>query len=154
MIVFRLAKSEYISDLSGRGAEKSGGRWNSIGMPIVYTSESRALCTAEIAVHTGLGNMPVGYILATLEIPDNAITIHVDYNKLDADWRSFPHAHSTQEIGDRFIRDNEALILKVPSVVVPGDYNYLINPNHKDIRGIKIIDKVPFVFDERLFSRI
>ena len=61
MIVYRLCKSIYKKDLSGKGAEIAGGRWNSKGYAILYTSESRSLCTAEIAVHTPLGNVPADY---------------------------------------------------------------------------------------------
>ena len=68
MIVFRLSKATYALDLSGKGAEKTGGRWNSKGIPMVYTSSSRALCTAEIAVHLPLGLVPSGYHLTTLVV--------------------------------------------------------------------------------------
>ena len=70
MIVYRLTKAKYSHDRSGKGAEKTGGRWNSKGIPVVYTSESRALCTSEIAVHTPLGILPHDYMLITIEIPD------------------------------------------------------------------------------------
>lgn len=70
MIVFRLSKSTYTADLSGKGAEMSGGRWNSKGTAMVYTSQSKALCTVEIAVHTPLGNLPLDYTLVTISIPD------------------------------------------------------------------------------------
>ena len=70
MIVFRLSKAAYALDLSGKGAEKTGGRWNSKGVPMVYAGSSRALCTAEIAVHLPLGLVPAGYSLTQLEIPD------------------------------------------------------------------------------------
>src|SRR5690349_5070206 len=107
MIVFRLCKSEFANDLSGKGAETSGGRWNSKGTPLIYTSESRALCTAEIAVHTPLGNIPTGYLLVTLEFPDNFKILQISQKDLPADWRTFPHPHSTQLTGDAFVKKNE-----------------------------------------------
>ncbi|NQU32919.1 MAG: RES family NAD+ phosphorylase [Bacteroidetes bacterium] len=70
MIVYRLTKAKYSNDLSGKGAAKTGGRWNSKGIPVVYTCESRALCTSEIAVHTPLGILPLDYMLITIEISD------------------------------------------------------------------------------------
>ncbi|MGB3529846.1 MAG: RES family NAD+ phosphorylase, partial [Saprospiraceae bacterium] len=73
MIVFRLSKSIYAHDLTGKGAEKSGGRWNSKGTALLYCSESRALCTAEIAVHTPLGNVPLDYELISVELPDHSL---------------------------------------------------------------------------------
>jgi len=153
MIVFRLSKSKFARDLSGKGAEKSGGRWNSKGTALVYTSESRALCTTEIAVHTPLGNLPLDYQLITIEIPDE-IKIHkTDTLTLPVDWKSLPHSHSTREIGDKFVSDGFFAVLQVPSAVVQDEYNFLINPNHSDADKIRIIAIEPFSFDERLFVR-
>ncbi|MFZ1678022.1 MAG: RES family NAD+ phosphorylase, partial [Saprospiraceae bacterium] len=69
------------------------------------------------------------------------------------DWSSIPHAHSTQQIGDQFVKANKYLVMKVPSVIVPGEFNYLINPNHKDMKSVKIKSKEPFNFDKRLFQK-
>nr|WP_255897437.1 RES family NAD+ phosphorylase [Rufibacter sediminis] len=77
MIAYRLSKGLYKNDLSGRGAEIAGGRWNSKGTALLYTCESRALCTTEIAVHTPLGIVPVDYWLITLEIPDELLLSEV-----------------------------------------------------------------------------
>ncbi len=79
MIVYRLAREEYSKDLSGIGAELTGGRWNYKGTRMIYTADSRALCTAEIAVHTPVGIIPKDYKLVTIEIPDD-----VDYKKINA----------------------------------------------------------------------
>jgi RES domain-containing protein len=152
MIVFRLSKSKYSLDLSGKGAEHSGGRWNSKGVAMVYTSESRALCTTEIAVHTPLGNIPTDYQIISIEIPDELID-GVELNSLPSNWNSIPHSHLTQNIGDRFVIDNVYLVLKVPSAVVQGDHNYLINPNHKDFDKVKILEVEGFNFDNRLFVK-
>lgn len=151
MIIFRLGKLKYSRDLSGKGAEKSGGRWNSKRTAIVYTSASRALCTIEIAVHTPLGNIPLDYSLTIIEIPDDIAILEV--KKLPADWQSVPHADSTQKIGDAFISENKFAVLKVPSAVVQDEYNFLLNPYHKDISRIKIRNVELFTFDERLFIK-
>ncbi|MGB2848305.1 MAG: RES family NAD+ phosphorylase [Saprospiraceae bacterium] len=151
MIVFRLSKSIYAHDLTGKGAEKSGGRWNSKGTALLYCSESRALCTAEIAVHTPLGNVPLDYELISVELPDHSlITLS---SALPTDWKSIPPAHTTQLIGDRFVASMEVLTLKVPSVIVPGEYNFLINPAYPDFKKVKIIKKEKFEFDKRLFIK-
>lgn len=151
MIVYRLGKKQFKDDLHGKGAEKAGGRWNRKGNAVIYTSESRSLCTAEIAVHTPLGNIPVDYYLTTIEIPDTAMV--QELTELPADWKSIPHPYSTQVIGDHFLLEQQYLVLKVPSVVVQGDFNYLINPLHRDFAGVKIISTEPFDFDQRLFIK-
>ena len=153
MIVFRLSKLEYAGNLSGKGAEKMGGRWNSKGTAMVYTSESRALCTTEIAVHTPLGNIPLDYQLISIEIPDDIQVNEIAVNELPGKWNSIPHSHSTQVIGDSFVSEQKFLVLKVPSVVVPGEFNFLLNPNHKDFDRVKIVSIEPFNFDERMFIK-
>lgn len=153
MIVFRLSKSRHSKDLSGKGAEKFGGRWNSKGVALLYTSDSRALCTAEIAVHTPLGNLPTDFDIALIKIPENTIIPELEISELPKDWKSIPHSHSTQEIGDQFVNDDQFLVLKVPSAVVQGEFNYLINPAHDDFKSITIEKTEPFAFDQRLFIR-
>ena len=153
MIVYRLSKSKYASDLSGKGAEKIGGRWNSKGIALVYTSESRALCTTEIAVHTPLGNLPFGYELITIEIPDEIPIKEVSSADLPLEWKSIPHSPASQKIGNCFVAEGKFMVLKVPSVVVPGDFNYLLNPAHAEFYKVKIKSVEPFNFDERLFVK-
>lgn len=153
MIVFRLSKSKFADDLSGKGAEKSGGRWNSKGTALVYTSESRALCTTEIAVHTPLGNLPLDYKIISIEIPDDILIQELSNENLPPDWKSIPHVYATQKIGDRFVSEKLSAVLKVPSVVVQDEYNFLINPAHSDSDRIRIKTIEPFNFDERLFNR-
>jgi len=153
MIVFRLSKSMYANDLSGRGAEKAGGRWNSKGTAMVYTSESRALCTTEIAVHTPLGILPLDYVIIAIEIPKTMAIQELEIDILPEDWKSLPHSHSTQEIGDSFVITEKFAVLRVPSAVVQGEYNYLLNPSHKDFKKIKVKLIEPFDFDERLFIK-
>ena len=153
MIVYRLSKSKYASDLSGKGAEKIGGRWNSKGIALVYTSESRALCTTEIAVHTPLGNLPIGYELITIEIPDEIQIKEVAIADLPFEWKLIPHSPASKKTGDSFVAEGKFLVLKVPSVVVPGDYNYLLNPSHPEFYKVKIKSIEPFNFDERLFIK-
>lgn len=152
MKVYRLSKSKFAGDLSGRGAEIAGGRWNSKGTPVIYTSQSRALCLVEIAVHLPVGIIPRDYVLIEIEIPDEAEVQITEENILPFDWNTFPHSPVTQKLGDNFVRENRYLVLKVPSAVVSGDFNYLINPRHPQIKLVQIVFTEPFGFDERLFT--
>ncbi len=153
MIVYRLSKKIYAHDLSGKGAEKAGGRWNSKGIAVVYTSSSRALCVTEIAVHTPLGILPLDYYLVTIEIPDSVNIYELSARNLPKDWKLIPHSGSTQKLGDLFIKESKFLVMKVPSAVVQGDFNYLINPRHEDFSGIRILQTEKFTFDDRLFLK-
>lgn len=152
MIVYRLSRKRYKEDLSGKGAEIAGGRWNSIGIALLYTGENRALCTAEIAVHTPLGITPIDYYILTIELPKTEIE-RIDSKDLKKDWRTFPHQAYTKFYGDDFVKRNESLILQVPSAVIQDEYNYLINPKHEKFDKVKILESEPFRFDRRLFEK-
>ena len=150
MIVYRLSKAQYAQDLSGKGAELVGGRWNSRGNAMLYTSQSIALCVTEIAVHVSLGILPKDYQLIHIEIPDEDL---LEMKRLPKDWQSFPHSNSTQMIGDKFLKEHKHLVFKVPSAAVQGEFNYLVNPRHKNFNQIKIVKIEDFNFDERLFRK-
>ena len=152
MIVYRLSKQQYRNDLSGKGAWLAGGRWNSKGTALLYTGQSRALCMTEVAVHMPYGAIPGDYFLVSIDIPTDSM-LEIAPEALPEDWAGFPHAASTQQIGDDFVRAGEYLVLKVPSATVPGDFNYLINPLHDLSYQVKIAaPPVPFGFDKRLFK--
>jgi RES domain-containing protein len=104
-------------------------------------------------VHIPLRSIPEDYMMIKIEIPDGLTVEAINPANLEADWSSFPHRHSTQLLGDDFVKRGSALVLKVPSAVVQGDYNYLINPAHPDFSRIRIAEIVPFGFDNRLFVR-
>jgi RES domain-containing protein len=152
MIVYRLSKTIFANDLSGLGAEKVGGRWNSPGRAMIYTSASRALSLAEIAVRIPMGNIPDDYSLITLYIPPGS-TFTIQSKDLSPDWKKIPPSRSTRILGDQFIDDKKYLTMKVPSVIVQGEFNFLLNPRHKGMKDVKIISIEPFQFDSRLFTR-
>ncbi|MDR2205190.1 MAG: RES family NAD+ phosphorylase [Flavobacteriaceae bacterium] len=150
MIVYRLSKRIYANDLSGKGAEIAGGRWNSKGVAMLYTGESIALCVAEIAVHIPLGILPVDFCLTHIEIPDESI---FELKNLPHNWNIFPYLNETQKVGDNFAKSGKFLAMKVPSAVVQGEFNYLIHPRHPLFSLVKILKVESFGFDERLFVR-
>ena len=152
MRVFRLSKRKYSKELNGKGAAKSGNRWNSKGTEIIYTAESRALAMAEVAVHLTLATLPSDYVMIEIEIPDNIIIKEIILKELDEDWNNHPPSSNTQKSGDEFIDSIKECLLKVPSAVVQGDSNYLINPYHTDFKKIKIIEITDFPFDKRIFK--
>lgn len=153
MIVYRLVRKKYGFALSGEGAKKAGGRWNSLPLPVIYTSDSRSLCTAEVAVSLPIGILPNDYEMLMIEIPDDTLILEINLIDLPKGWRKFPYLQKTMQLGDQFMSENKYLVMKVPSAVVPGDSNYLINPRHPDFQKIKIIKTEPYEFDERFFNK-
>jgi RES domain-containing protein len=149
MILFRIVKCDYANDLSGTGARLYGGRWNSEGKPAIYLASSRSLAVLEVLVHLPPLMIPNNYCLVEIEVPDDSIT-QLSPDDLPANWRDISPPLALKQTGDEFLKKQEHLLMKLPSSIVPMEYNYLLNPLHQDIRKVKISGKNPFNFDGRL----
>jgi len=149
--IYRLTRSKYSKKLSGKGSAIKGGRWNSVGVELIYCAENRSLAIAEIAVHFSLATLPNDYIMLTIEINSSIKIKEIKEKNLPDTWNEFPPIKQTQEIGDNFVNENKCAVCRIPSVVTKGDYNYLINPKHRDFFKIKISTSESFPFDKRLF---
>ena len=152
MEVFRLTREKYAYTLSGKGAALKGARWNSAGVEIIYTAANRSLAMAEVAVHFTLATLPADYMMVCIEIPDEVTIQKVDVNDLPSNWNEFPHPLTTQSFGDKFVAAYKSCVLRIPSAVTQGDYNFLINPNHPDFEKIAIRSIEKFPFDKRIFK--
>jgi RES domain-containing protein len=132
---------------TGEGAAKTGGRWNSRGVAVVYTSATKSLATLESLVHL---NPPVlfKYVVFPLRFDDALVEIY-PVKSLPADWRLEPTPPSTKAIGDAWVKAARSAVLALPSVIT-GDTNFLLNPAHPDFKKIIIGRPEPFVFDPRL----
>lgn len=150
MKVYRVEREKYLKTiLSGTGASMSKGyRWNSINTKVVYAAESRALATLEVSVHLDLAeDLPNDRFYLEIEIPNDMVILEVKIEDLPDDWNAKPPTVTTQTIGDDFVFEEDAAVLKVPSSIVPQEYNYLINPNHPDSKKIKVTTKTSMTFD-------
>jgi RES domain-containing protein len=153
MILYRFSRKEWGGDLSGRGAERFGGRWNSKGVPVIYCSESRALAMTEIIAYTPPGLIPEGYVLNILETPDDPRLLYtISPEGLPPDWNRYPHGPDTKAIGDGLLKSGEYLLIKAPSALVQDEHNFLINPLHEQFSTVKVLEVLPFNFNERLFK--
>jgi RES domain-containing protein len=155
MVVYRLSKQKYKEDLSGTGASYGvNNRWNTKGIKLLYMSSSRALACSEVSVHIPLGLLPKDgdYHMICIDIPSEITLLEPSLEQLPLAWNSRPVRPESQEFGDNFVLNSEFAVLKVPSIVVSGDYNYLINPKHPDAKLIKQIKTEPFPFDPRLLG--
>jgi len=150
MIVYRIGRCEYISDLSGRGAALYGARWNSKDVHMLYTAQSRALALLEVVVHTGKMPTKTAYCIVTLDIPDTSIET-ISPAQLPADWTTHPSPDYLKKFGDRFIASGKHLALRMPSVLMPEEYNFLLNPAHPDFKKVKIVSQRTLTPDDRLF---
>jgi RES domain-containing protein len=155
MELYRITQEKYAGDLSGNGARIFGGRWNSEGLFAVYTSFSRSLALLETLAHTPakiLGGKI--YMLVTLSVPDAIKPEEPDKNKLTAGWDAPDTRPLTKKMGDQFLRSKSGLLLSVPSVLIPEENNFLLNPLHPDMRKVKIVFKRRIHFDKRVAGNL
>ena len=146
---WRIIKAKHLAGaFSGEGAAKFGGRWNSKGVAVVYTSGSKALAALESLVHL---NPPVmfRYIAIRVEF-DEGLVEHVRAEDLSIGWNGSPPSRASQWVGDSWVREARSAVLSVPSVLVSGEPNYLLNPYHADFGRVRIGSGEDFAFDPRL----
>ena len=137
--------------LSGEGAYRFGGRWNSPGRRAVYLGGSLALASMELLVHLGVPEMLRTYRKLRVRIPDGVISA-VGEQGLPEGWAA-PGLHPvTQEIGDRWLVSRESAVLRVPSAVVAGEVNYVLDPAHPDFVEIEAGDIEDYRFDSRILK--
>jgi RES domain-containing protein len=148
---FRLCKTRHMAaPFTGEGARLNGGRWNSPGKAVVYTSSSLSLATLEVLVHLEdpevFGKL---FSWVSLEIPPEALET-LEPESLPAGWNDDESSQISRAIGDAWLRSTRSAALAVPSVVTPGEWNYLLNPAHPDFSKILIGAPQPFRPDSRL----
>lgn len=149
---WRLAAAAYADRMmSGGGAYRQGGRWNSRGRAVVYMSESLSLCVCENLVHMVKTPMLRSFKSIWVDIPESLI-LTLEEKNLPASWKAVPAPRSTRQIGDKWFDEKATAVLKVPSTVVPDEYNFILNPMHPDFGELKIGKISDFQFDERLYS--
>jgi RES domain-containing protein len=148
MRLWRLARRPYRA-LDGEGARLAGGRWNSAGTPLVYTSVHLSLAALELLVHVDPDELPEDLVALEIEVPDGMPAESVAMDELPSDWREPGHLHCVA-LGDEWARRGQSAILRVPSVVIPSEQNWLVNPRHPDAARLVVRRFEPFSFDERL----
>ena len=149
MLLYRIASQKYSTDLNGIGAKTVGGRWNPKGVAILYTSTSISLSVLEVLVHLPAAYLPRDMAIVTIRIPDQEIpTVRVE--DLPEYWNVHPPNRNVQEFLLEWIHSQQSLAIRLPSVIVPTEYNCIINPLHPDFHTVVLEDNQPFSFDSRL----
>lgn len=149
MVVYRVGRTKYANDLEGVGARLFGGRWNNKSVACLYTSESRALAILEYTVNVGIDDIPRALSIITIEIPDAPIKMLTE-SDLPGDWKRSPAPSSTKEFGSKVLMQAAEPVIKIPSTVIPIEFNFLLNPLHFDSSKFRIIDIVDFIYDVRI----
>ena len=151
MFVYRISQSRYANSLTPPGI---AARWNLAGQRIVYTAGSLALSCLEMLAHKSGASLASGdFSLSIINIDDSLIVHEItaeELQRLHHQWHQIANYPVTQEIGDKWLRDGQSAILKVPSAIIDLEYNYLINPDHPDFSKVEIAKVSKFTFDPRL----
>lgn len=155
MHVWRIAVDapEYeADDLSGKGAEITGGRWNRAGTPVVYCASSLSLAAMETYVHLGAGDLPLNRFVVKIEIPDDIWSQRVtaEVSDLPVGWSAIPPGKISLDVGELWLTVMESAILELPSVIVPEESCILINPKHPDAARITAVKLRAMSYDARL----
>lgn len=151
-VAYRITKSKYAHDvLSGRGAIIVAGRWHHKSVPIVYCAASLSLAALEAFVHFGTHDKAIAFSSVEISIPDGLVDV-LPVATLPANWRAVPAPHSTADLGSEWLKSKRSAVLKVPSALTPGEYNYLINPAHPAFHRISASAPTPYTFDPRLWK--
>ena len=151
-VVWRIVgEARAAAAFDGAGARRFGGRWNSPGLPAVYTASSRALAALEVLVHLPRPSPPVRYLLFSVDLPDEAIeTVHDPAILRSAATASVQN--QTRWFGDAWLREARSLALQVPSAVIPDEPNFILNPAHPGFARLTHGQGTPFAFDPRLLG--
>lgn len=149
MLAFRIVKTAFDANaLSGEGARLFGGRWNPPGIRCVYAAGSRALAALELLVHASPELLRVEFQLIEIEIPDSIIETKL---RPPPGWDELPAGDPSQEFGARWLAHSSAkAVLAVPSILIPEEMNYLLNPRHPGFPSIRVRKRRAFRFDPRL----
>ena len=148
---YRICKTKYAATcFDGEGAFRFGGRWNSPGTRILYTAGSLSLAALEMLVHLNNEEVLLSYSFAAVEFDEKYILPVEEFRMLPDDWSASPAPVEIQRVGDNWVRSNSSLILRVPTSVLPLEFNYLINVAHPDFTKLKLGNPQKFKFDHRL----
>jgi RES domain-containing protein len=138
--------------LDGEGARKYGGRWNSPGTAVVYLSATASLAALEYLVHVDPEEAPSDLVILEVVLPLDVPVARWSVGELPANWRSVIPSAASQSMGDAWISAGTALAVSVPSVVLPSEWNLLLNPAHAAMSAVEVVSITPFQFDPRLIG--
>lgn len=147
---YRICKSEHAPAIwTGAGAKAFGGRWNSVGVAVVYTAENRSLAAMEQLVHLQSPRALTGYVIASITF-DTAHLRRLDPKDLPRRWNAPVAPPGLKRLGDAWLKAGRYAVLAVPSAVMPGEWNYLLNPAHPAFAGFARTKPEAFKYDARL----
>lgn len=151
MVVWRLTLRKH-SVPDGEGARRYGGRWNKPGTPVVYTSGTLSLAALEYLVHVDSDILPDGLVSIRAIIPDSLKMEVINASDLPLEWKDKIIPVRLQQLGTDWVTHAKSAVLRVPSVVIEHEWNYVLNPRHPEFSQITWEAAKVFSFDQRLVT--
>jgi RES domain-containing protein len=148
MHVFNLRSEKYAVSLSASGI---ANRWNKKDEFVIYAAQCISLAALELLVHKNSIHQNTSYKLLTIEILNNSAIEIFDKFRLPNQWKNLTAYTLLQEIGSEWYLSKRSLVMQIPSVIIPQEYNFIINTLHPEFTSqINLINSEDFLWDERL----
>jgi RES domain-containing protein len=154
MLLYRVCRTQFANDLSGTGSRIYGGRWNSPGIAAVYTSESKSLAVLESLTNTPPGILINYFSILTIEISGKFFIDEIPEESLPGNWNEFPAPGILARLGDKWLKEGQNLLLKIPSAIITSESNFIINPVLIDLKKVKIISTQKLELDKRIITQL
>lgn len=153
LVLWRLVKTRHAdAAFSGEGARRYGGRWNARGTSVVYLSGGLSLAALELFVHLTPQDARLSFSAIRVAFPASVKVQHLALADLPDNWREEPPPDGCKALGSNWVERAESALLRVPSIIVPSEFNYLLNPAHADFKKITVHAPQPFGFDARMWK--
>lgn len=146
MLLYRITKAKYANELVASGFRN---RWNEDGQFVIYASESRSLACLENLVHRSHSGNDQSFRTMIIFVPDDLPILTIQESELPEDWRK-GFCNECLQLGRAWYAENTYPLLKVPTSIIPNEWNYLLNTRHSDFVQIKLVSTEAFLFDARL----
>lgn len=147
MRVFRIAYKAYTQDLT---PSKANGRWAAAGKAVVYAAGSVALAVLENLVRRKGEGFNDDYNIMVIDLPSSLKVQTITADQLPAGWNDILDYSKCQPLGNRWYDEGKYPVLKVPSAIVPREFNYVFNTNHPDFNKVKLVEVTGFIPDPRI----
>lgn len=147
MVVYRITQTKYAKKLIASGHPN---RWNKENEYVIYTSQSKSLCVLELLANRNSKMKNLDYNILEISIPNGKMNVQEIEVKLPKYWKGIKYYNILQNMGSGWYKKKTKLILKVPSVLMTEEYNFVLNTNHPDFSKVEILSNKPFVWDSRI----
>ena len=154
LTLYRIIHKQYQDDpFSGKGGLYNKSRWASRGQLVSYAADHLATATLETLAGVQRADLMTEMVFARAEIDAQHESV-LSKDQLPPDWNALPASDQTRTVGDAWLAAAHSVVLRVPSVVLPHSYNYVVNPSHPDQSALRVVEVTPLLLDNRVLAQM